>query len=331
MQGILCRGGVRVATLLVMLAAAGRGQQVQELSPISPPSTSVKILPLDAITRSTLDEAIGKRNYAAAETLLAEEATKNPKSQPLLLVLADILFLDGKQLNAALVLKKAELLGPIDEPSRFLLALSYIAISQKNLATAELEKLTQSNSSNAVYPYWLSRLAYRKTDLQLALHYAERAVRLDPAFMKGYDQLGLCYAGLNQTEEAIQAYKEAIRLNQEQTLRWPWPSMNLGTLLLRLDRLDEAEAYLRDSFRTDPRFPVAHFRLGQVLERKEQYEEAIVELQQAVKLDPTYPEPHYALGRIYRKRRDFKAAEGELSTFRDLRNTDKLKGITRPD
>jgi tetratricopeptide (TPR) repeat protein len=149
--------------------------------------------------------------------------------------------------------------------------------------------------------------------------------------MKAYDQLGLCYAGLNQTEEAIQAYKEAIRLNQEQTLRWPWPSMNLGTLLLRLDRLDEAEAYLRDSFRTDPRFPVAHFRLGQVLERKEEYEEAIVELQQAVKLDPTYPEPHYALGRIYRKRRDFKAAEGELSMFRDLRNTDKLKGITRPD
>jgi len=331
MQGILFRAGARVTTLLVMLAAAGLGQDVQELSPISPPSATVKILPLDAVTRSTLEEAIGKRNYAAAETLLAEEATKNPKSQPLLLVLADILFLDGKQLNAALVFKKAELLGPIDEPSRFLLALSYIAISQKNLATAELEKLTQSNSSNAVYPYWLSRLAYRKTDLQLALHYAERAVRLDPAFMKAYDQLGLCYAGLNQTEEAIQAYKEAIRLNQQQTLHWPWPSMNLGTLLLRLDRLDEAEAYLRDSFGVDPRFPVAHLRLGQVLERKERYEEAIAELQQAAKLDPTYPEPHYALFRIYRKRRDFKAAEGELSMFQDLRNTDKLKGITRPD
>lgn len=80
--------------------------------------------------RSTLEEAIGKHNYTAAENLLAAEAAKNSKSQPLLLVLADVLFLDGKQLNSALVLKKAERLGPLDERSRFLLALSYIAITR---------------------------------------------------------------------------------------------------------------------------------------------------------------------------------------------------------
>jgi tetratricopeptide (TPR) repeat protein len=149
--------------------------------------------------------------------------------------------------------------------------------------------------------------------------------------MKAYDQLGLCYAGLNQTDEAIQAYQQAIRLNQQQTLHWPWPSMNLGTLLLRLERLEEAEAHLRESLAIDPRFPVAHLRLGQVLEKKERYEEAIAELEQAARLDPTYPEPHFALGRIYRKRRDSAAAEKELSLFQDLRNTDKRKGITRPD
>src|SRR5229473_8533076 len=308
MQSLSFKAGVRATTLLVMLAALGPGQEVQELSPVSPPATTVETLPLDTEKRSILQAAIAKRDYVAAESLLAEEAAKNPKSQSLLLVLADVLFLDGKQLNSALVLKKAELLGPLDERSRFLLALSYIAISRKNLAITELEKLAQTNPSNAVYPYWLSRLAYRKTDLQLAFKYAEKAVRLDPRFMKAYDQLGLCYAGLNQNEEAIRAYKEAIRLNQQQALHWPWPSMNLGTLLLRLNRLDEAEAHLRDSISIDPRFPVAHLRLGQVLEKKERYEEAIAELEQAARLDPTYPEPHYALGRIYRKRKHLKTA-----------------------
>ena len=331
MRSISFKAGVRAMSLLVMLAAAGPGQELQELSPPSPSAAAVKTLPLDAATRLMLTEAIGKRNYTAAENLLAEEATKNPKSQPILLVLANVLFLDGKQLNSALVLKKAELLGPLDERSRFLLALSYIAISRKNLAIPELEKLAHANPSNAVYPYWLSRLAYRKTDLQLAFGYAEKAVRLDPAFMKAYDQLGLCYAGLNQTEEAIRAYKEAIRLNQQQALHWPWPSMNLGTLLLRMNRLDEAEVHLRDSVSIEPHFPVAHLRLGQLLEKKERFEEAIAELEQAAKFDPTYPEPHYALGRIYRKRRDLKTAETELSIFQDLRKTDKLKGITRPD
>src|SRR5579863_639482 len=327
MQAISFSVGVRVTTVLVMLTATTPGQVLLEPSPVSPPATILpQTLPLDAARRSILQELIAKRNYTGAEGLLAEEAKKNPKSQPLLLVLANVLFLDGKQLNSTLVLKKAELLGPLDERDRFLLALSYVAINRKNLAIPELEKLAQSNPSNAQYPYWLSRLAYRKTDLQLALTYAEKAVRLDAAFMKAYDQLGLCYAGLNQTEEAIRAYTKAIRLNQEQALHWPWPSMNLGTLLLRLERLDEAESHLRDSLSIDPRFPTAHLRLGQVLEKKERYEEALAELEQAAKLDPTYPEPHYALGRIYRKRRDFKAAERELGVFQDLRNTDKLKG-----
>ena len=98
--------------------------------------------------RANLEGAIGRRNYTAAEDLLAAEAKKNPKSQPLLLVLADVLFLDGKQLNSALVLKKAELLGPLDERSRFLLALSYIAISRKNLAIRELEKGKRNSASS---------------------------------------------------------------------------------------------------------------------------------------------------------------------------------------
>ena len=320
---------VLIAAALFALVAAA--QDLTESSPPTQPGTLVQTLPLDSVKRSTLLEAIGKRQYDAAEDLLADEAKKNPKSQPLLLTLANVLFLDGKHLNSALVLKRAELLGPLDERNRFLLALSYIAMSRKSLAIHELEALEQSNPTNAVYPYWLSRLAYRQLDLQRALTYAEKAVQLDPAFMKAYDQLGLCHAGLNQTDEAIHAYTEAIRLNQRQPSHSPWPSMNLGTLLLRLESLDEAESHLRESVSIEPRFPTAHLRLGQVLEKKELLDEATAELNEAARLDPTYPEPHYALARIYRKRHNPEKAEAELNLFQELRNTDKAKGITRPD
>jgi tetratricopeptide (TPR) repeat protein len=328
MLGNFVKIAMLMATALFVLVAE---QDLPESSPPARPGTLVQALPLDAVTRSTLLEAIGKRQYRAAEDLLANEAKKNPKSQPLLLTLANVLFLDGKHWNSALVLKKAELLGPLDERNRFLLALSYVAVSQKSLAIRELEALEQSNPTNAVYPYWLSRLAYRQLDLQRALTWAEKAVKMDPTFMKAYDQLGLCHAGLNQTDEAIQAYTEAIRLNQQQPSRSPWPSMNLGTLLLRLERLDEAESHLRDSMSIEPRFPTAHLRLGQVLEKKELLDEATAELNQAARLDPTYPEPHYALARIYRKHHDREKAEAELNLFQELRNADKAKGITRPD
>lgn len=319
---------VNFALLFGMVALA---QDPAESPPALQPGSFVLTLPLAETTRATLVEAIAKRHYHAAEELLAEEAKKDPKSQPLLLALANVLFLDGKQLNSVVVLKKAELLGPLDERNRFLLALSYIAIGRKSLATQELESLQQSYPANAMYPYWLSRLAYRQLDLQRALTNAQAAVRLDPKFMKAYDQLGLCYSGLNQNDEAIQAFRDAIRLNQEQASRSPWPSMNLGTLLLRAERLDEAESHLRDSVNIDSRFPTAHLRLGQVLEKKDRLDEAVAELSEAVRLDPTYPEPHYALARIYRKRHNREKAEAELHLFQELRNEDKAKGITRPD
>ena len=318
-------------TMLVLLLAAKVPCQPAPEAPLPTTAPVLQSLPVDSGMRSDLQAAIAKRDYVAAENLLAGEAAKNPKSQPLLLALANILFLDGKQLNSALVLKRAELLGPLDERSRFLLALSYVSVGRKNLAVSEFEKLAQSNPSNAVYPYWLSRLTYRKTDLQRALSYAQQAVRLDPRFVKAQDQLGLCYAGLGQHEEAIRAYQEAIRLNQEQSLHWPWPAMNLGTLYLQLERLDDAEAALRQSLAVEPQFPVAHLRLGRVLENKNQWNEAVLELKEASRLDPTYPEPHYALARIYKKQADTSSAQRELTLFEALRKTDKQKGITRPD
>lgn len=317
--------------LLVSLAADLPCQITPESAPPAPAPMTLQSLPLDAEKRAGLQAAIAKRDYVAAETLIAEEAAKSPKSQPLLLALANVLFLDGKQLNSALVLKKAELLGPLDERSRFLLALTYVSMGRKNLAIPEFEKLSQSNPSNAVYPYWLSRLTYRKTDLQHALSYAQQAVRLDPGSVKAQDQLGLCYAGLGQYEDAIRAYKEAIRLNEGQSLHWPWPAMNLGTLYLQLERLDDAEVALRQSLAVEPQFPVAHLKLGRVLEKKNRCPEAIGELKEASRLDPTYPEPHYALARIYKKQENATSAQRELTMFETLRKTDKQKGITRPD
>jgi tetratricopeptide (TPR) repeat protein len=328
---IFHRAVVGVLAVALISTVWARSQDQGQPSSIEDSMTRLGSLPLDAGKQSQLQSAIQEHNYSEAESLLAAEAKRDPKSQPLLLLLANLLFLDGKQLNAVLVLKKAELLAPLDERSRFLLALSYIALGEKNLAIPELEQLASANPTKAVYPYWLSRLMYRKMDLERAVVYAQKAVRLDPGFAKGYDQLGLCYAGLNQNEAAIRAYKDSIRLSNEQSMHWPWPSMNLGTLYLRLDRLDEAEAALRSSIAVEPQFPVAHFRLGQVLEKKGNLAAASQELTEAARLDPTYPEPHYVLARIARLQRDEKLAEQELQLFKDLRATDKQKGITRPD
>jgi tetratricopeptide (TPR) repeat protein len=321
---------LKATGLLALCVAVALAQELND--PLQADSrTWMQTLPIEPERRLLLDSAIRQYDYLQAETLLATEATRKPKSQILLLALANILFVEGKQLNVVVVLKKAELLGPLNEQGRFLLALSYVSLGRKNLAIPELEQLTLSNPQKAVYPYWLSRLMYRKMDLERAMSYAQQAVKADPRFAKAYDQLGLCYAGLGRTNDAVMAYKEAIRLSDEQSLHWPWPSMNLGTLYLRSEQLVEAETVLRKSVSVERSFPISHFRLGQVLEKEGRGSEAVKELTEASRLDPTYPEPHYILARIYRRENDAKSAEEQLILFQQLRDADKRNGVTRPD
>jgi len=317
--------------LAVAVVAVALGQTVDTPQPSELSSNLLQKLPIDARRRMLLQAELGKRDYGAAEELLADEAKRNPGSQHILVALANVLFLDGRHLNAIVVLKKADKLAPLDEKSRLLLALSCVASGHLNWARPEFEKLAEENPSKALYPYWLGRIEYRKMDITAAIAHARKAVELDPKFVKAYDQLGLYYEAASDWDAAIGAFRQAIRLNRESANKSPWPLLNIGVLMMRLDRLDEAEAQLRASLDVDDSFPPAHYRLGQVLEKKERLEDAKRALLRAATLDPTYPEPHYALARIYRRLGDLKASSNEFSLFAQLREVDKRKGIVRPD
>jgi tetratricopeptide (TPR) repeat protein len=67
----------------------------------------------------------------------------------------------------------------------------------------------------------------------------------------------------------------------------------LGDLLLRTDRPEEAEAYLRDAVALDPSLPAARVSLGLLRAREGRLAEAREELRRAVELDPQSHLAHY--------------------------------------
>ena len=283
--------------------------------------------PLDDARRADIARALQARAYERAETLLLEAVERQPQSPELLRLLGGVFFVRGRALNAAVAFKKAEALAPLDERSRFTLAMSYVALGKRDWARPELRKLTTSAPGNALYPYWTSRLDYDDGQYAAAVQGFLHAIELDPAFAKAHDNLGLCYEALGHFDEAIRSYQEAVRLNREQRTKWPWPALNLGLLLSRLDRPDEAEPLFREALREDPRFPQGHYQLGVLLERSGRLADAAAELEEAARLDPAYPEPHYALARLYRRRGDPDRADRALAEFHRLK---KEKGQTAP-
>jgi tetratricopeptide (TPR) repeat protein len=282
---------------------------------------------LDGERRARLEVALRSGAYEQAEALLVEAVGREPKSPELLKLLGGVFFVEGRPLNAAIAFKKAEALSPLDERSRFTLAMAYVAMKKPEWARPELDKLVAAYPKNPLYLYWTARLDYDDGQYAAAIERLRHVVELDPGFVKAHDNLGLCYEALGRPDDAVRSYEEAIRLDRGRTPRSPWPPLNLGILLLRQDRLDEALALFRESVEDDPKLPQGHYQLGVALEKKERLAEAIAELQESSRLDPVYPEPQYALARVFRRQGDAEKADRALALFQDLK---KQKGQAGP-
>jgi tetratricopeptide (TPR) repeat protein len=300
---------------LAQVRAGGR-EQPQGAPPAAPAPVSPTT---DEPRGDAITTALQALDWPRAEALLLEAIEAHPGSPDLLRTLGGVFFMENRPLNAAVAFKKAEALAPLDDRSRFTLAMAYVALGRRDWARPELETLVKADAGNPLYPYWIARLDYDDGQYEPAVASLGRSLALDPGFVKAHDNLGLCYEALGRFDEALHSYEEAVRLNREDASPSPWPPLNMGLLLLRLNRVEEAEARLRESATVDPRFARARYHLGLALEKLERFGEAVPELEEAARLDPAYPEPQYALARVYRRAGEREKSARALRRFQELR------------
>jgi tetratricopeptide (TPR) repeat protein len=268
---------------------------------------------------SELDRALAARDYERAERLLADAIEREPDDRQLLTRIASVFMLDRKPLNAAIALKKAEALSPLDNHARLQLALAYIAMRRGDWARPELERLVLNEPASVIHPYWLARLDYDAGQFASAIRRLHDVVARDPAFTRAHDNLGLCYEAMNQPDKAIPHYREAVRLNRvDRKGASGWPALNLGILLRTRGELEEAEQLFREALTYEKEFAPGHYQLGALLEQRGRVEEAVKELRRATSADPTYAEAHYALARIYRRQGRASEADAAMTTFKRL-------------
>ncbi|MBO0862034.1 MAG: tetratricopeptide repeat protein [Chloracidobacterium sp.] len=295
-------------------------QQEDSLIKVDPPASAD--LPLEPLRRVEFEKVMRERDYKRAETILVEEAEGDPKSlraAKLLTKAGGIFFLDGQYLNAAIAYKKADAIAPLDERSRFTMAMSYVKLDRRDWAKPELEKLASLDPKNALYLYWLARLDYDAQRYNTAIAGFQKVIELDPRMMRAYDNLGLCYDYLGKYDDAIASYNHAVELNRGQAHPSPWPHVNLAISLMAVNRLNEAENHLRMAIAYDARLPQAHYQLGRALEKQGKYDDATESLKKAAALDPNYPEPHYVLSRIYQREGKIEEAKKSIERLQQLK------------
>jgi tetratricopeptide (TPR) repeat protein len=282
---------------------------------------------LDPSLRFELEEALQRRDFDRAEQLLAREIESNPQAPQyeLLTYLGGLFFMNEKYLNSAIAYKRAEALRPLDNNSGFTLAMSFVLLGRRDWARDQLQKLTDSDPAQPLYPYWLARLDYDDNHYQPAIEKLYRLVEKHPAYVRAWDRLGLCYEALGKNQEAIENYEKAIELNRHDKEPSAWPPLNLGVLLIQTGQWEEAEKNLQESVRIDPGFAQAHYRLGLALEKLNKIEESIASLREAARLDAEYPDPHWALARLLRRAGDREGAHSAVEQYQKLKKEQKDK------
>ena len=101
-------------------------------------------------------------------------------------------------------------------------------------------------------------------------------------YYKTYDKLGLIYYEINMENEAIESFKEAIKLNS----RYAKAHNDLATIYAKIGKFDLALQEFNEAIKVDKDYADAHFNKGILLEFLGEEDKAKEELDIALRLEP---------------------------------------------
>jgi protein O-mannosyl-transferase len=117
-------------------------------------------------------------------------------------------------------------------------------------------------------------------------------IERNPRAWMAHDNLGALLFREGRVNEAIVHFRKAVEIDAEQAE----PQANLGNALLQNGDLDEAIAQYYNALRIKPNYAEVYYNLGNALLRKGQADEAIDQYKKAIALKPDYADVHNNLG-----------------------------------
>jgi tetratricopeptide (TPR) repeat protein len=149
---------------------------------------------------------------------------------------------------------------------------------------------------------------------QDAIEAYKQTIRIEPDYAEAYYNLGVAYVKLGLRQDAVAAYKQAIRIKPDLVKAF----YNLGVAYDELGlRQDAVEAY-KQAIRIKPDYADAYINLGVTYYRLGRYQDAVEPYKQAIKIRPDFVLAHYNLGVAYLVTGDKRLALEEYKILKSL-------------
>jgi Flp pilus assembly protein TadD len=209
-------------------------------------------------------------------------------------------------------------------------AFDYVVLGDYVDADKWLTRMLEWTPADSDGWYHLGRTKYNENRFAEAVRAFQQCLKLDPKNVKAEDNLGLSYAGLGRNDEAIAAYQQAIAWQAQAISKNAGPCIDMGSLLLDLNRLQEAVAFLLQAVEIAPRESRPHELLGKAYARLEEFPKAEAELEKAIELSPQSPNLHCMLAPIYRKQGLGEKAKAEFDRCAAMTGSRSVPETPRP-
>ncbi|MCI0421454.1 MAG: tetratricopeptide repeat protein, partial [Acidobacteria bacterium] len=215
--------------------------------------------------------------YRAAKQLdkalaASESAVKaHPEDKDLKLLHADVLSESGKPAQAIELLQK--MLSGTDDDAKIYSAMIQVYQRDKKFKEAEKTLLTAEKffKNKEAFHFMLGSMYERQKDYEKAEKTFKKVIELNPKHAAALNYLGYMLADRGvRLEESLDLIKKAVDLDPNNGAYLD----SLGWVYFKLNRVDEAETYLKKALDRVRKDPTIHEHLGDVYYRKGQYVEA---------------------------------------------------------
>jgi tetratricopeptide (TPR) repeat protein len=248
-----------------------------------------------------VEELILSKRFDEAERIIVSRMVTNPRDSKLITILAEVKLGQGHAIESLTLLSDAERLGGVTALLAHLSALANSAVGRLDLAEPQFRTAIRLEPNFVAAHYFLARLLYTQNRFDQAIKESKVTITLSPEHARAYENIGLCYEGMGQIEEAERWYLEAIRWATNAENKTEWPMLDLATMMIRTNRVTEAKPYLSQALAINPANAQSVFQMGVFLEKTEDFNGALEKFIQAINLDPKLREAHYHAARICMK------------------------------
>jgi tetratricopeptide (TPR) repeat protein len=321
---------IAIACLLLGLAGVPAGNASTLLAQTAPPVSQSSPAP----NANSLGEAwalIKRQQYSLAEQRLRSYLKLHPESAQAHFMLGYVLYREQRPKDS---LEQYTAGARIEKPHAndlAAVAMDYILLRDYSDADKWLTLAVKWDPGNFLYVYYLGRTKYNEGQYQQAVTTFTQALSIRPESVRSEYNLGLSYAALNRTDDAVAAYKKAIELEKEGGRSDPQPYYDLGHLMLEHQDYQQAAVNLEKAVLLDPKNPRFHQFLGQAYEFLGKLGMAATQMEEAIKISPDVSALHFQLGRIYQKQGLRDEARQEFARCSALQGSHSTDGAQTPN